>query len=184
MKNIFKAVWVIIGTIIGAGFATGQEIYLFFGKFGKVGYLSIVFSSILFGIIIYKTLHFAEKNNITEYNTFLELALKKRKSKVLNVVSLIVILFLGVTFIVMCAGMGAYLFQELGVPKWIGAAIMSIVSFIILQGRTKGIVKLNEIAIPFLICIILLLAIFNIRKNTKYTKFKYWKQHNKCSIVC
>ena len=30
MKDILKTIFVIIGTMIGAGFASGQEIYLFF----------------------------------------------------------------------------------------------------------------------------------------------------------
>lgn len=34
MKNVLKIVFVIIGTTIGAGFASGQEIYLFFNKYG------------------------------------------------------------------------------------------------------------------------------------------------------
>ena len=31
MKNTLKVVLVIVGTIIGAGFASGKEIYIFFG---------------------------------------------------------------------------------------------------------------------------------------------------------
>lgn len=34
LKNIYKTTFVIIGTIIGAGFASGQEIYLFFNRYG------------------------------------------------------------------------------------------------------------------------------------------------------
>lgn len=34
LKNIYKITFVIIGTIIGAGFASGQEIYTFFNKYG------------------------------------------------------------------------------------------------------------------------------------------------------
>ena len=34
VKNIYKTSFVIIGTIIGAGFASGQEIYTFFNKYG------------------------------------------------------------------------------------------------------------------------------------------------------
>ena len=30
MQNIIKVILVIIGTIIGAGFASGREIYIFF----------------------------------------------------------------------------------------------------------------------------------------------------------
>ena len=71
----------------------------------------------------------------------------------------------------MCAGMGEYLSQELGIQKCIGAMLMSIVTFIILQRRAEGIIKINEIAIPFLICIILLLAFFNIRQNKQCKKY-------------
>ena len=34
IKRISKAIFVIIGTLIGAGFASGQEIYLFFYQYG------------------------------------------------------------------------------------------------------------------------------------------------------
>lgn len=34
IKNIYKITFVIIGTIIGAGFASGQEVYTFFNKYG------------------------------------------------------------------------------------------------------------------------------------------------------
>ena len=34
IKNIYKITFVIVGTIIGAGFASGQEIYTFFNKYG------------------------------------------------------------------------------------------------------------------------------------------------------
>lgn len=34
IKDIYKITFVIIGTIIGAGFASGQEIYTFFNRYG------------------------------------------------------------------------------------------------------------------------------------------------------
>ena len=37
MKESFSIVLVIIGAIIGAGFASGQEIYSFFYLYGKFG---------------------------------------------------------------------------------------------------------------------------------------------------
>lgn len=33
-KIIYRTTFVIIGTIIGAGFASGQEIYTFFNRYG------------------------------------------------------------------------------------------------------------------------------------------------------
>ena len=40
--NVLKVVFVIIGTLIGAGFASGQEIYAFFYSFGIKGIYGIV----------------------------------------------------------------------------------------------------------------------------------------------
>ena len=67
MKNIFKVVFVIIGTLIGAGFASGQEIYLFFFSYGIKGIIGIIVSSILMGIIIYKTLVIVDTFDVKNY---------------------------------------------------------------------------------------------------------------------
>ena len=53
MKNILNVVFVIIGTLIGAGFASGQEINLFFFSNGEHGIYGIIISSLLMGIIIF-----------------------------------------------------------------------------------------------------------------------------------
>ena len=47
MKNILKTVCVIIGTIIGAGFASGQEVYIFFFSHGIKGLIGIIISSVI-----------------------------------------------------------------------------------------------------------------------------------------
>ena len=66
--NILKVVFVIIGTLIGAGFASGQEIYTFFFSYGIKGILGIIISSTIIGLTIYKTFKIIEKNNIKNYN--------------------------------------------------------------------------------------------------------------------
>ena len=72
MKNILKIVFVIIGTLIGAGFASGKEIYIFFFSYGEKGILAIIISSILMGIIIYDVLKIIHKKEIKTYKEFLE----------------------------------------------------------------------------------------------------------------
>ena len=61
----------IIGTLIGAGFASGQEIYLFFYRYGLNGIIGLILCSGLIGIIIYKTFLIIYKNKITTYEEFL-----------------------------------------------------------------------------------------------------------------
>ena len=73
MKNILKVVFVIIGTLIGAGFASGQEIYLFFYRFGINGIWGIIICNIVMAMVIYKTLNIIYKCNIETYKDFLNI---------------------------------------------------------------------------------------------------------------
>ena len=64
MKEIFLITFVIIGALIGAGFASGQEIYSFFFVFGKNGIFGIILTCLMISILIYKTLKIIYKYNI------------------------------------------------------------------------------------------------------------------------
>ena len=54
MIEVISMTLVIIGALIGAGFASGQEIFSFFYIYGKNGIYGILIMSILIGIFIYK----------------------------------------------------------------------------------------------------------------------------------
>ena len=72
MRDILKTIFVIIGTMIGAGFASGQEIYLFFNRYGTMGILGLIISCTLAGIIIYKVFQIVKNKKIHTYSEFLE----------------------------------------------------------------------------------------------------------------
>ena len=67
-----KAIFVIIGTIIGAGFASGQEIYSFFNIYKENGFLGIILASILIGLVMYKVIKMSDKLNTESYKDLLE----------------------------------------------------------------------------------------------------------------
>lgn len=50
-------------TVLGAGFATGQEIMRYFTDYGIVGLLGVLVSSAVFGLCLYKTKYY---NNFSE----------------------------------------------------------------------------------------------------------------------
>ena len=72
LKNVSKVVMVIIGTLIGAGFASGREIYLFFMEYGKLGQIGIIISGILTGLISYLVLKKVKEKQIESYEDLLE----------------------------------------------------------------------------------------------------------------
>ena len=107
--SILKVVFVIIGTLIGAGFASGQEVYIFFYSYGVKGILGIIISSGIIGFTIYKTLKITKENNIENYKGFLDYFIKKEKLK--ELINSIINIFILISFYVMIAGFGAYLEQ-------------------------------------------------------------------------
>ena len=157
----------IIGALIGAGFASGQEIYLFFYRYGLYGVFGIALCSLLIGIIIYKVLKTTCKYNIDNYKDFLKLIFKSNESKrkYINtsyIMNIIVNLFLLICFFIMIAGFGAYFKQEFNINSFIGSSILSLICFIIFMMDIKGVTKVNSIVVPVLILFILLIGINNL----------------------
>ena len=158
--EILKVVFVIIGTVIGAGFASGQEIFSFFFLYGIKGLIGILISSIIIGITIYKTIKIVHKNNIDNYRDFLNYFYKNKKIN--NITSIIVNIFILISFYIMIAGFGAYLQQELQLNSIIGSSVLAILCLILFKTNINGLVKVNEILIPILINIVIFIRYFEL----------------------
>lgn len=166
MKNIFKVIFVIIGTLIGAGFISGQEMYTFFYSYGVNGMYGLVLCSFIFGFIIYKTLKICEEHDITDYKDFLKLLNKNSKRKYLNIsyiTNIIINIFLFITFCIMISGFGAFLNQEFGINSIVGSGIFAIICVVILLGNVQRIVKTSEILVPIIIIFIFIIGFFVIK---------------------
>ena len=136
LKDILTICMVIIGSIIGAGFASGQEINSFFYKFGIIGILGIIISIFLISLIIYKVFLIIKKENINTYKNFLEIIFENKinnKNKYLNIsniTNIIINIFLIISFFIMIAGFGAYFNQEYNISGIIGSSILAIICLI------------------------------------------------------
>ena len=185
MKDIIKVVFVIIGTFIGAGFASGQEIYLFFFSYGINGLLGILISSILMGYVISKTLKIIKQYNIQNYKEFLDAIIyKKRNSKEnsqnstgIKLINLIVNTFTLVTFFIMIAGFGTYFAQEFGINQIVGSLVLATITYIILNTNVRGVVKANGILVPILIILVVIIGLLNL-KNLPLLQIKNYMISN------
>ena len=153
--NIVKAVSVIIGTIIGAGFASGKEIYIFFGQYGKFGIIGAIVSATLTGVIIYSTIAITKRLQIKSNNEFLEKISNSSKVKIIleNVINAFLL--------VMCAGFCTFFKQEFKIPIIITASINAIITYFLLMKNMDGIIKLNLIVVPIMVVIIIAISIKN-----------------------
>lgn len=187
MKNILKVVFVIIGTLIGAGFASGQEMYVFFFSYGMQGLIGIIISSILMGIIIYQTLKLLDKYEIRTYKDFLDILITSKKGRktnlIENIINLIVNIFIVITFLIMVAGFGAYFEQEFGINSLIGSSILAILSFAIFLTSVKGVVKANELLVPILIIFLVIIGLINLKSINLSELGDYIIRTNESSFI-
>ena len=129
MRETFSITLVIIGALIGAGFASGQEIYSFFYSYGIIGIVGIIVTCGLIGLMIYKSLKIICSKEINSYDEILRIFIKnERVTKIINMILNILLL---VTFYIMIAGFGAYFEQELGIHRVIGNIILAILTTIV-----------------------------------------------------
>ena len=160
MREVFTIVLVIIGALIGAGFASGQEIYSFFYSYGIIGLVGIFITCILISVTIYKSFKIICKNEIDNYDNFLKVFTKNEKAtKAINIIINILLL---VTFYIMIAGFGAYFEQEIGINKLWGSILLAIMSAIVFFTSVKGVLKVSEFIVPVLIVFIVLIGSINL----------------------
>lgn len=161
MKNINKVLMVIIGTLIGAGFASGREIYLFFMKYGKLGQIGIIISGIFTGIIIYLVLKKVKEKQIQNYSDLLQ-DINPKNKKINKYINLIVNSFLLISFYIMIAGFSAYMEQAYKIPTYFSSTFFVIICYIVFQKSLQGMMKINSYLVPFLLLLILYLGVKNI----------------------
>lgn len=154
---MLKVICTLIGTFIGAGFASGKEIYLFFFKYQVYGILGIIVSAIFIGYIIYKVLNISKRNDICNYNEFLNYLIKNKLIKIILVN--IIDVFLIISFCIMVSGFSAFIYQEFNINIIIGFIFMLICSYCAFKRKATGIIKINNILIPIIIFIIFFIVI-------------------------
>lgn len=159
MKNILKVVLVIIGTLIGAGFASGKEVYIFFNKYGTLGLYGMILSGVILALVIFKVLKITKDNKINNYKELItEVSKYKKLNKILNN---IINIFLLMSFFIMVSGFASYFYEQLNINSLVMSIIMAVLCFITFNKSMDGITKANTILIPFLIIFIIVAAIMN-----------------------
>lgn len=168
---ILQMAAVFIGTIVGAGLASGQEITQFFSTYGYMSFMGIViccFIYIIFGKII---ISLSIKYNLKSYSDLIFLV---NPSFVGKAIDIIMGLFLVSSAAIILAGSGALLHEFFRLSPFIGIFIMASISLYVLLMDTKGLIEINSFIVPSLsiviITIFILYLLFNDNVNLLYIK--------------
>jgi len=160
--STFKIAATYIGTIVGAGFATGQETLQFFAPFGIYGVWGIVLAAVLFIVFGCIIMNIGYKINADSHLDILE----HTSVKILRVImDAIITFFLFGAFTAMIAGTGALLSQQFGIPGVVGNLIMAVLTTVTALTGIKGVVNSISFIVPFLIVALFGICLFAITQT-------------------
>lgn len=154
-KKSFQLASVYVGTIVGAGFATGREIVEFFSQYGLYGLIGIIIAGlcfIWFGVKIMLLAIRLEAKSFHQLNLYM---FGPYITPIINVIMFIMLL--GVSA-VMLSGAGSVFEEQLLLPKQLGVFVTIFLTLIVLTIGTSGLVLVNSFVVPVLITFCLMLA--------------------------
>ena len=148
--------FIFIGTIIGAGFASGQEIRKYFTDFGASGFISLIFVAILFMVIGERIMLMGYTSKSSSYDRILGYGFR---CKFKRVVDYILCFFLVATASTMFSGTGAFFNQIFSIPSQIVSFIMMVLTAVLTILGIKKIMKINSVIVPSLIILTCIISI-------------------------
>lgn len=159
MKDILKIGSAFIGVIVGAGFASGQEVLQYFTSFGVMGILGAIMATVLFSYIGMVLVWLGSRAKTTSHK---EVIYKISGRYLGTVIDYVIIFTLFGVGVVMIAGAGSNLNQQFGLPYFVGTTVMTILVIL------TGILKVNRVVsiigsiTPFLIFFVVLISIYSL----------------------
>ena len=160
--RIFGMAATYIGTVVGAGFASGQEILTFFARFGPCGFGGLALASLLLALTAERALALGAGTG--QGNTYYQSLLAMFGDRLAPYIDTAILLFLCVLVGVMLAGAGA-LALALDCPAWLGILITACLGLLVLAADIPGIVTVNKLVVPYLIPIAAAVALGSLGGN-------------------
>ncbi|MFD2371385.1 hypothetical protein ACFSO0_15780 [Brevibacillus sp. GCM10020057] len=161
MQGSWKTAWQIaftyIGTVVGAGFASGREIVEFFVQYGTQGLAGILLATALFtwaGTRVMLISYRIQADSYQDVSTYL---FGHPFGMVFN--SLLLTVLLGTTS-VMLAATGAIFWESFQLPSQVGIWISMLMIFVVTRKGLFAIHRVNSIFVPTLVAFTLLVFLY------------------------
>lgn len=154
MKRVCQALQVgftYIGTVVGAGFASGQEILKFFTLFGEYSTAAILVSTLLFAWVGIRILLLGARLRANSYHQLTAYLFGERLATIIDLFMLIMLF--GVT-VAMLAGVGALFQEHLKIPFQVGVLLTMILTYFTILRGMNGILTANSIIVPIMMALI------------------------------
>lgn len=175
-RSGFKWLFLILGTMIGAGYASGRELWQFFGH---ESVLAILLFTILFIISCAVIMVMSYEKQSSDYIPILEHLVGKKLTHLYDVM---IIFYLFTTTLIMLAGGGATL-EAVDIPYWTGITIMSTLVVGIFLWDIRGILTVNSLTIPVLMILLFTTLVLFLYHQDVHLFFDWHRQRNWPSAI-
>lgn len=147
MRNSLNIAFVYIGLIIGAGFASGREIFEYFNIPSRIDFSGIILATLSFSFLAYIIMSLAKKSGADTFDVFLE----NTAPRFAPLMKLFMATFMFCGYFVMLSASGTLFEDTLSLPFGLGVLALSVLCFVVFVFEVSGIVIINTIMVPFMI---------------------------------
>lgn len=159
MKKSLKMGSAFIGIIVGAGFASGQEILQYFTSFGIMGIFAAFISTVMFAYLGMSLTRLGSRMQKTSHKE----VIYGISGKVLGtIVDYIIIFTLFGVGVVMIAGAGSIFTQQFDLPATLGSTLLVVMVILTIMLNVEKVIAIIGGITPFLILTVVVLAIYSL----------------------
>lgn len=160
LLKILSIALIYCGAVFGAGFASGREIFVFFSCYKTAGIVISVFVGFLFSFFGFFVCGYAKAKNITNPESYYEDIFSP---KIARAISMLVRVFLIMSFSIMITGCGALVFEQFGMPELYGSLISLVLCFFVIRNDASGLEKFNLIVTPIMFVGVVILCVISLK---------------------
>lgn len=164
-RNIIGISLAFVGLLVGAGFATGQEVVQYFTSFGVSGVWGIIIAGVIMTIAGTVFLQLGSYFHASEHNAVFRKVTHPIVSKLLDVAVIFTLFAVG---FVMLAGAGSNMAQQFGWPAWVGSTLMLVlvlVTGVLDVDKVSNVIGLLTPTIIIAVIALLIYTLMNMPEN-------------------
>lgn len=154
-KEAIRIAGAFVGVIVGAGFASGQEVMQFFTSFGLIGLLGGVVATALFTFLAMALAALGQNLASSSHKRVIYAICGRYLGAFVDV---LITFFMFAVAVVMIAGGGALLDQLFGIPQLWASIGVTVVTILIVCLDVRQVVNLIGSVTPLLVVMVVILA--------------------------
>ena len=179
-KESIMVAFAFVGVVVGAGFATGQEIFQFFTSNGIYSISGIIVTGLIItlaGVFVLNTGFVIQSHNHSESIRYYLHPIIAR------IFDIILTLFLFSLAMIMTAGGASTIHESFGLPYWLSSLILVLVILMTLFLKFERLITVLGMVTPFLVIVVSIIAIYYfITGDLNFSAANRFNKHQSLSL--